>query len=190
MSWMQFLIYISSTCFYRSLPNIRFLLFRYMNLFQYWRYGRGFYCLSLFLLLLCLVGEAFLWLPLFPDGFFGELWVRENSRNSSFKFVLRSFCVIEAICLSSWQALIACENKRVLEAVGSIGRVDSLVEDVVLSVLAWWASFDEFVANLSNVSFKTPLLWVNLDISFSLSDLNLWFSSTSKLTGAGMSRTI
>ena len=149
-----------------------------------------FYCLSLFLLLLCFVGEAFLWFPLFPDGFFGELWVRENSRNSSFKFVLRSFCVIEAICLSNWQALIACENKRVLEAVGSIGRVDSLVEDVVLPVLAWWASFEEFVANLSNVSFKTPLLWVNLDISFSLSDLNLWFSSTSKLTGAGMSRTI
>ncbi len=53
------------------------------------------------------VGEAFLLLALFPGDFFGELCVRENSRNSSFKFALFSFCVMEAICLSSWQALIA-----------------------------------------------------------------------------------
>ena len=135
---------------------------------------------------LCFVGEILRWFPLFPDGFFGELWVRENSRNSSFKLLRLSFWVIEAICLSNWHAFIAWEKIRVLEAVGSIGLVlVASLEDVVVVVAVF--SFELFVANLSKVSFRTPLLCVSFDINFSLSDRKRLFSSTKRLTGAGIS---
>ena len=135
---------------------------------------------------LCFVGEVLRWFPLFPDGFFGELWVRENSRNSSFKLLRLSFWVIEAICLSNWHAFIAWEKIRVLEAVGSIGLVlVASLEDVVVVVAV--VSFELFVASLSKVSFRTPLLCVSFDINFSLSDRKRLFSSTKRLTGAGIS---
>ena len=135
---------------------------------------------------LCFVGEILRWFPLFPDGFFGELWVRENSRNSSFKLLRLSFWVIDAICLSNWHAFIAWEKIRVLEAVGSIGLVlVASLEDVVVVVAVF--SFELFVANLSKVSFRTPLLCVSFDINFSLSDRKRLFSSTKRLTGAGIS---
>ena len=82
---------------------------------------------------------------------------------------------------------MACENILVLEAVGSTGRLVSL-EDVAVVVVHCCVSLEEFVANLSNVSFKTPLLCESFDINFSLSDLNRLFSSTNKFTGAGTSR--
>ena len=61
------------------------------------------------------------------------------------------------------------------------------LEDVVVVVVV--VSLDVFVANLSSVSFSTPLLCVSFDISFSLSDRNRLFSSTKRLTGAGISIT-
>ena len=90
---------------------------------------------------------------------------------------------MEAICLSSWQALMAWENIRVLEAVGSNGLLALSLEDVVVRFTV--VSLDELVANRSKVSFKTPLLWVNFDINFSLSDFNRLFSSTKRFIGAG-----
>ena len=186
-------------------PNIYANFFLLFNVIVYWLYrciikiyesmivkiyvyfaynnSRNYYYLDVWL---CFVGETLRWFPRFPDGFFGELWVRENSRNSSFKLLRLSLFVIEAICLSSWHALIAWEKRRVLEAVGrtGLGLVASL-EDVVVVVAV--VSFDVFVANLSKVSFRTPLLCVSFDINFSLSDRNRRFSSTKRLTGAGTS---
>ena len=59
------------------------------------------------------------------------------------------------------------------------------LEDVVVVVAV--VSLELFVANLSKVSFRTPLLCVSFDINFSLSDRKRLFSSTKRLTGAGIS---